>query len=507
MNDPITVKAIQPASVPEASAEGRPQLLVMGGNEPGRVITFEGDCVIGRSPDCELCFDDPGISRRHATIHRVRRNTYRVKDLDSSNGTRIDGELAKEREITSGATIQLGRNTTLRFLIQDPMERELEEATKLEFVSRLATGLSHDFNNLICAITSNIGYLRGLPAGTTLGHADVRDCLLDLAASGEQAVNLVRHLAAITKSSALGHVRSQFSEVLARAADFIRRGVPRSVKVRTRIQPGLELMGDNGCLEQLILAPCFNARDAMPHGGTLDLSAELVTREARGTTKRWIVVTIADDGAGMPPEVKTRAFEPLFSTKPGARGLGLSTTRKIAQDHGGRVTLKSTAGKGTIVTIELPALDSNADDEARVTLSTSEPAGVVTKSRVLIADDETAVARALSRVLTRAGYEVTLARDGVEALEAYLAAPAKFDVVLLDVDMPRMSGPECFARLRAADPQVRVVLMSGLWHRDPGLAGEFASAHAFLHKPVESQVLERTIATLLAQQPQAPKPD
>lgn len=495
--DITTVKGITTAGLSGPGAEGRPQLVLLSGTEPGRVITFEGSCLIGRSSECNVALDDPGLSRRHALVEHVRRNTYRVRDLGSTNGTFVDGEVIGEREVGAGATIQLGRNTVLRLLIQDPAERELEEAVKLELISRLATGLSHDFNNLVFAITSNVGFLQGLPTETPLGHAEVRDCLLDLAASSDRAIALVRQLVALTRSTPTHHVRVPFSELLARAAELAQHNLPRTVTLSSRVQPGLEVMGDEASLEQLVLAPCLNARDAMPEGGTLTLNAEVVTRDTPDGPRRSVVVRIEDSGTGMASDISARAFEPLFSTKPGARGLGLSMARKIARDHGGDVQLASSTGTGTVVTIELPAFDAASTRQARATLS-GEPPTAISKARVLIADDEAAVGRALSRVLTRAGYDVVLTHDGRDALDKYLEQPDAYDVVLLDVDMPRMSGPECFARLRLVNPDVRVIMMSGLWHREPSLAGELARARAFLHKPVEPKALERTLALVLS---------
>jgi CheY-like chemotaxis protein len=252
--------------------------------------------------------------------------------------------------------------------------------------------------------------------------------------------------------------------------------------------------GSQSELHQVILNLCLNARDAMPDGGSLSISAgmmdqpppELGFRPGRAVA----VLTVADSGTGMDPETQSRIFDPFFTTKrEGAGyGLGLATVREIVTLHSGHITLESALGKGSRFSVYLPLLEEErvrfSSTEERVPPATRRPPSTTS---VLLVDDEQIVRRSMARLLRQAGFDVTEAADGAEAIARYSRKP--FDLVVLDLDMPGLDGEQTQSRLVALDPFVRIVFASG--HVDPKREASVRArgALAFLQKPFALDVL------------------
>jgi CheY-like chemotaxis protein len=208
-----------------------------------------------------------------------------------------------------------------------------------------------------------------------------------------------------------------------------------------------------------------------------------------------VVVTIEDTGVGMDEQVLHRAFEPFFTTKPRGvgTGLGLATARAIARDHGGHIGVRSEVGRGTTVFLVLPLRQGSTGVREARTIDEQAPLS----GTVLVADDEELVRNATQRVLQHAGLEVVTAADGEQAVELFTAHPDRFDVVILDLDMPGLDGEQVFQRLRELDPGVRVLISSGYLDREREGTLRAAGIDGILDKPYDSLTLLRAVANFI----------
>lgn len=499
------------------SARGPARLVMLIGPEPGhRYPLDEAGVVLGRSDDCDICIEDVKISRRHARIGRTTDRRWFIEDLGSRNGTVVNGEVIQAKVLELGDRIQLSQQTVLLFTRADPMEDVMLHRQQMEVIGQLAAGIAHDFNNLLHVVIASAQHLSELAPETTLGSAEVADSIGDIAAASGRAFELTKKLLGFARRSARSAESYEPVDVGALCEDVLtlaRRTFGKRIEVRSELEPGLFVRGDAAGLHQLLMNLCINARDAMPKGGVLRIEARLELSPEPDPRSPWqpgpqIVIAVIDTGVGMDEATRQRVFEPFFTTKEKGTGsgLGLATVYEVATAHGGFVEVQSELGKGARFVVRLPAdmRESKAKRrDARNKLTRDTP-GSRQHGTILVVDDQDLVRRSLFRILKRAGHEVWMAADGVEAIEMYAKAPKAPDVVLLDLDMPRLSGLETLGRLRGIDPGARVIVISG--YHDESRRKELlgAGAIAFLPKPIESSELREMVLAAL-RQPRAQK--
>jgi PAS domain S-box-containing protein len=357
-----------------------------------------------------------------------------------------------------------GQAVRLRGVITDVTEhRELEarllQSQKMEAVGQLAGGIAHDFNNLLTVIA---GYADRLldRAGDATTRLEVRQ----IREAAERATSLIGQLLAFSRR-APQHVELVDLEALVHDLEtLIGRLIGEHIAITVRTAPGLgPVRADRRQLEQVVINLAVNARDAMPDGGEIRIetaAAEVddeTARERGVAPGQYAMLIVSDTGTGMSEETRARVFEPFFTTKPQGKGtgLGLATAYGIVQAAGGYITIESELGRGTDVAVHLPgvATRESADDNA-----VTRPDTIAT---ILLVEDESAV-RGLARlILEEARYDIVEARGGREALALVEGLGTRFDLLLTDVVMPDVGGPEVAARLRARRSDVKVVYMSG----------------------------------------------
>jgi len=256
----------------------------------------------------------------------------------------------------------------------------------------------------------------------------------------------------------------------------------------------------------------LNALAAMPQGGTLRITArrspelppEFADDALFAPLGDLVLVTVEDTGVGMDEQVMRRAFEPFFTTRPRGvgTGLGLATARAIVRDHGGHIGVRSQVGRGTTVFVALPLRQGSTGARQALTIAERAPLSGV----VLVADDEDLVRSASQRVLEHAGLQVVAAVDGEQAVAIYTASPERFDVVILDLDMPGLDGEQVFQRLRELNPAVRVLISSGYLDHVREGALRAAGIDGLLDKPYDSLTLLRAVANVIGEGQQRRKP-
>jgi PAS domain S-box-containing protein len=378
------------------------------------------------------------------------------------------------------------------------LEQQLLQAQKMEAVGRLAGGVAHDFNNLLTSIQGHADFLL-----EDLGPVDpLREDAEEILRSSERAAALTRQLLAFSRKQVLQPRVVDPRDVLGGMERLLRRLIGEDVELRLTMPDSVgAVWADVGQLEQVILNLAVNARDAMPTGGRLTLEtrddicpADLPLPEGHGDAG-CVLFEISDTGEGIAPDVASKIFEPFFTTKDAGKGtgLGLSTVYGIVEQSGGRITVESQPGAGTTFRIWLPRIEAGTDQPVAQAPPPLEGGG----ETVLLVEDEDGVRSLARRTLTRLGYEVLEARNGGEALLVCERHEARIDLLLTDVVMPRMSGPELVERLRQVRGDFRVLYMSGYtddWIANHGMAG----AHGrLLEKPFTPEMLGRRVRETL----------
>ena len=348
---------------------------------------------------------------------------------------------------------------------QRRLERQLAESQKMEAIGKLAGGVAHDFNNMLTAI---LGYASMIQEDAPPKSA-VQQQAQQIHRAAESAATLTQKLLAFSRRQVLQTNVVDFSAMLDNLVVLISRVIGESITVTTQADPDLwHILADPVQVEQSIVNLAINARDAMPNGGTLQITARNAPRprgERRpdGEVKPgdYVQITVTDTGVGMDEATRARMFEPFFTTKPQGQGtgLGLSTVYGFVRQCGGSIGVLSTPGRGTSIELLLPRARVTADGKPSTPASADR--GTPGRETVLVVEDEEAVRQFAVESLRRHGYQVLQSSGGEEALKLAASHDGAIDVLLTDVVMPGMKGPELAARLRALRPGVRVLLMSG----------------------------------------------
>jgi PAS domain S-box-containing protein len=341
------------------------------------------------------------------------------------------------------------------------IEEERLTTSKLESLGTLAGGIAHDLNNILTVISGNIG-LAQIEAPADAGA--LLSFLSKAGQAAQHAAHLSSQLLTFSKGGAPLKRISEISHILGQAAEFSLYGS----NLRADIDISSDLWKaevDSTQIEQVVNALIINAREAMPHGGTVRLSArnvELAEPSPVLDAGRYIKVTISDRGSGVPDDLASKIFDPYFTTKPMGSGLGLSISYSIVKKHGGMLHLESSSTEGATFAFFLPAVDARAEQAESGSASPNKRA---TEQRVLVMDDEAAIRELTSQLLTTLGYEVTAVPDGHEAVKTYERALRRgehFQAVILDATIRGgMGGLATIERLRSLDPQVTAIICSG----------------------------------------------
>jgi PAS domain S-box-containing protein len=371
------------------------------------------------------------------------------------------------------------------------LEDQLLQAQKMEAIGLLAGGVAHDFNNLLTVI---LGFSDHAAHALVADHPAARD-LAYVKQAAQSAAELTQKLLTFARRQIR---RSEIFDLGASLRHFIgllARIVGEDVTVTTDVpNEPLLVEGDQAQIEQVLLNLCTNARQAMPKGGQLRLSARRIPGAALGDAARC-VLEVFDNGTGMTKEVRQRVFEPFFTSRPGGTGLGMSVVFGVVQDHRGSIDIESAPGRGTRVRIELPLREGGL--RPLPPESTPVTGGSET---VLLAEDEPLVRALMADALGRYGYTVLLANDGEEAVEVFLRQRDQIALVVLDAIMPKLGGRQAFERMRELEPDLRAVFISGYAPEAPGIAELMATGRvALLRKPFLAAELGTQIRAVLDQ--------
>ncbi len=378
-------------------------------------------------------------------------------------------------------------------------ERELFHAQKMEAIGRLAGGVAHDFINMLTGI---LGYaeliLSDLSPDDSV-HRDVRD----IHRAAERASVLTTQLLAFSRKQLISPEVVQLDSVLDSSEKMLRRIIGEDIAVV--VKPAVNLWpvcADVGQVDQVLVNLAVNGRDAMPSGGVLSvelcnttLDEEYVRSHVTARAGDYVVLTVRDTGCGIPPEIQERVFDPFFTTKPPGQGtgLGLSTVYGIMQQNGGFVRILSEVGVGTTVKAYFPRTESASRPRTESELARPTGEGQL----ILLVEDEEMVRKFTQRTLERAGYRLLTAANGEEALALSDQHDGPIHLLLTDVVMPLMNGPELYEKLHKRRPAIQVAYMSGYADDVVARHGTLTNGSRFLHKPFKIDALLRLVRTAL----------
>lgn len=386
-------------------------------------------------------------------------------------------------------------------------ESQLRQAQKMEAVGRLAGGVAHDFNNLLSVI---LGYGEIMLANLKPGDP-MREEVGEVCAAGKRAADLTRQLLLFSRQQVLTPKVIDLNGLVSGMDKMLNRILGEDVDLVSLLSPSLgRIKADPGSVEQVILNLVVNARDAMPTGGKLTIeTANGVLGENHALGHQpvkpgpYVMLAVSDTGTGMDRETQARIFEPFFTTKEQGKGtgLGLSTVFGIVQQSGGHIWVYSEPGKGSTFKIYLPSVDSKID----VPGTQASPAALRGKETILLVEDEKQVREVVLAVLRHQGYNVIPTQNAGEALLFCEKHPKPIDLLLTDVVMPQMSGPELAKRLASTKPGMKVLCMSGYTDDSIVRHGVLEGNVAFLQKPITPDSLGRKVRAVLDENPRPTK--
>jgi PAS domain S-box-containing protein len=432
-----------------------------------------------------------GVGRRLEYRVRHKSGEWRVLESTASPVRNAAGAVEK--------LVIVNRDITER----RELEQQLVLSQRLEAVGKLSGGIAHDFNNLLGVI---IGYSEALQQSIDPENP-LREAIDEIQKAGQRAATLTQQLLAFSRKQVLEPKILDLNSIVEDMRKMLRRLIGEDIELNFNMPADLgRVKADRGQLEQVILNLAVNARDAMPHGGELEIetaNAQLgekdVLRYRYVIPGRYIVLKVSDTGVGMDAKTKSHIFEPFFTTKEKGKGtgLGLATVYGIVKQSGGYIWLESEPGQGTTFRIFL-ARAEGVEEEAPPAEPVKRGDGPRT---ILLVEDEPSLRKLTHRTLKDMGYTVLEATDAAQAIDVARNTDAPIDLLLTDVIMPGMSGGDLAKKLSPENPHMRVLFMSGYTDGAIEIRGSLPPGMTVLRKPFTRDVLLRTVEGALAHPP------
>jgi len=403
----------------------------------------------------------------------------------------ISGYVAVMRDITERRQAEKEK---------ERLEAQLRQAHKMEAIGTMAGGIAHDFNNILAAI---LGYTELALADTPREHP-VSQSLEQVLKASLRAKSLVQQILSFSRRAEQTKSRIQVTPVVKEALKLLRATLPTTIEIRQELdsEAGF-VLADPSDIHQLLMNLCANAEYAMREkGGLLKVTLSRVELDESSAARypglgpgSYLQLTVSDTGSGIKPEILERIFEPFFTTKgPGeGTGMGLSVAHGIVKSHGGAITAYSEPGQGSTFRVYLPVLEAGQEAQ-RLPESEPLPGG---SERILLVDDEPALAELGRQLLERLGYRVTSLASSQEALETFKADPQGFDLLITDQTMPRMTGAELAGKILAIRPDIPVILCTGFSAQISDEKAQEIGIRRLLMKPLDARQTARAIREVL----------
>jgi len=400
---------------------------------------------------------DTGSIRDFTTVH-VRKDGSPIHFL--MNASVIDYQGGK-------AILSIGRDMTDRDQAEQArkkLEEQLYQTQKIESIGTLAAGISHDFNNILNIILGNAALLAQKEQLSEPGRRRTKS----IVNATERGAQLVRQLLTFARKTEVRRDTVKLNELVRETARLLQETFPRTVEISLSLLPRIPpLHGDSTQVNQVLLNLAVNARDAMPHGGQLVISTDIVEgnllrdKFPEAADRQYVLLSVADTGTGIDDATRVRMFDPFFTTKGTGKGtgLGLAVVHGIVTNHDGFIDVESRVNEGSRFIVYFPAGTHSGEDD--LTVLADEPIETRGTETILFAEDEDLARDMVAEVLREQGYTVLPCADGEEAIRAYEARRADIALVLSDIGLPRRDGEEVCRSVKALNPDVPVLIVSG----------------------------------------------
>ena len=378
------------------------------------------------------------------------------------------------------------------------LEETIVHAQRIDSIGNLAGGISHDFNNILTSILGSTAIMKRKMKKDEQWYRFVD--IIETAA--KRGAALTRQLLTFARKGTVQFRPVVINDIVEETLHLFERSIDKTISIRKQLREEISLInGDDGQIQQAILNLLINGRDAMPDGGVITVSTELVDIDTRqpnviGEQRAgaFVAISVEDKGVGMDRTVRQRIFEPFFTTKDQGKGtgLGLSVVYGVVNSHNGFITVQSEPGKGSTFTLCFPLLD----DAKTVQRGGRKSKLAKGNETVLVIDDEQHVGEVIGGMLTSLGYKVNIVMSGLEAVALY-QANERFDVVILDMNMPEMGGRETYYRLKELDPDLHVIVSTGYSNTSIDGTPLRDAIDGFLQKPYQLEELSKTMREVL----------
>jgi PAS domain S-box-containing protein len=435
-----------------------------------------------------------GVSKPQPWRVRTKQGDWKITEVKASlfsRGGRPAGLLFIARDITER---QRAEEERARF------EDEIAQARKLEAVGQLAGGIAHDFNNILQAI---LGFA-DLARTQVPEESRAITSLEKIVRAAERARDLTQQLLTFSRRETVSPKVLDLAATVGELSQILRRVLPANVSLQVSSEPDTPpVFIDRGHVDQVVMNLCLNARDAMPHGGTISVTigtkqpdAAFVAEHTGARAGRFVTLRVSDDGEGIPPDLVSRIFEPFFTTKDIGQGtgLGLATVYAIVKRYSGLIDVQTSVGKGTTFTIYLPPSEVVA---AAAVTPTAPKTASGHGELILIAEDEELVRELAVQLLERAGYRVIAAHDGAHALQLFAEHGRDVRLVVLDLMMPNGDGRAVRRSIKERRPDVPVLFATGYADRDRLGRLQEAITDPLIEKPYDPSTLLTAVRTIL----------
>jgi PAS domain S-box-containing protein len=428
-----------------------------------------------------------GLARGEIPAHHenqivTRDGDYRTVSWDNTVLHHSDGALA--------GIASIGMDLTQH----RALEEQLRQSQKMEATGLLAGGIAHDFNNILTVI---IGYCSVMQMRMEQQDAN-RASVDQVLAAAERAAGLTSSLLAFSRKQVMNPSQVDLNAIVRHVEHFLRRVIGEDITLSSELhQEELYVLVDSSQIEQIMMNLATNARDAMPNGGTLSISTQVVEMDPALAGNscppgRYALLTVSDNGSGMDEATKTKIFEPFFTTKEVGKGtgLGLAMAYGTVMQHSGWISVDSEPGQGTTFKVYLPLVTY----QTPVPRPEASPFVLHTGHElILVAEDEPAVRELVEGILIKFGYRVLLASDGEDAVAKFSAHRDEIDLVLLDLIMPKLSGKAAYDQISRLRPGVRAIFTSGYTADVISSKGDLGPGMELIRKPVHPLLLLRKV--------------
>ncbi len=380
------------------------------------------------------------------------------------------------------------------------LEQQFFRTQRLESIGTLAGGIAHDLNNVLAPILLSVELLNRR-------HSDeaTKKLLSSMESSALRGRDIIKQVLTFARGIEGQHVSIDLRHIVKEIDNIIMETFPKNIKKVVDIPKDLlTIVGDATQIHQVLLNLCINARDAMPHGGTLSITASNIridTQYARMNLNArqgtYVLLNVTDTGTGIPPEILVKIFEPFFTTKEIGKGtgLGLSTVYTIIKNHGGFIEVQSELGKGTTFKVHFPVVESA--EAQQIQKEHAHPVGG-NGELILVVDDEASVLEVTKQTLAMYGYNILSASDGTDAVALYAQHKDEIDLVVSDILMPTLDGVMMARTLLRMNPYVKIILTSGHKIDEPPSSQDDLKIEAFLQKPYTAEYLLKIVHDVLS---------